>query len=103
MIVTDALTNASHLGSVFFCAAGLSERPSFRHKQHEICLSGIGSTEERDILIKAGVTRILVDPTDLHNAKGMNAQAALDSGAYRASKTEQQLMSIAIVRVCRRT
>ena len=48
--------------------------------------SGIGSTEERDMLQEAGVTRILVDPTDLHNADGMNAQVALDSGAYHAFK-----------------
>lgn|GEM_PF-896936 len=48
--------------------------------------SGIGSTEERDMLIEAGVQRLLVDPTDLHNANGMNAQVALDSGAYRAFK-----------------
>jgi len=48
--------------------------------------SGIGSTEERDMLTEAGVTRILVDPTDLHNADGMNTQVALDSGAYRAFK-----------------
>jgi len=45
--------------------------------------SGVSSPAARALLEAAGVSRVLVDPTDLANVAGWPGQVALDCGAYR--------------------
>jgi hypothetical protein len=52
--------------------------------------SGLASRVEADLFREAGVKNVLVDPKDLANADGFE-NIALDSGAYRAFKSQTSL------------
>lgn len=52
----------------------------------KLYFSGVSGKAEYDMLLEAGVDKILVDPADLVNVNGFKGSLALDSGAYRAFK-----------------
>lgn len=57
----------------------------------EFYFSGVASRAEFNLLLRAGVTHILVDQFDLPNIAGWRGSAFLDSGAYKAHKRNLRL------------
>ena len=53
--------------------------------------SGVKSKNELEWLKEAGISRVLVDPTDFPNVINWPGNIALDSGAYRAFKSGKPL------------
>ncbi len=53
--------------------------------------SGVADIKTYDLLLQAGVRRILVDQFDLKNISARRQDTVLDSGAYRAMKARRTL------------